>query len=914
VTVAIRHASGVRYPARGAFFSPSEAFPEYRHGHLASEPNAVYPLVRQLLFDAGLDRERFGTPDWNPLGQYVRPGASVFVLCNFVYHRRPQESEQDLFAKCIHGSVLRALVDYVLIAAGPRGRVRFGNSPLQGARWDDVLEQTGAAHTAAFYRERGLPVEPLDLRQYVVDRSLLGNVRHIDRRERPDEVVEVDLSADSLLSPIADEVSNPRFRVMDYDPQRTEAFHAGRSHRYVVHRAVLEADTVISLSKLKTHEKVGITCGLKGFVGTVAQKDCLAHHRFGSPKTGGDEYPARLWFLQPVSKFQNWLAGRPQGAPMQKPLQVVDWTARRVLKRTGMRMAGAWHGNDTAWRMSVDLARVVHHADVQGAMHAEQQRTHLSLIDGIVAGEGEGPLNPDPVDTGTLLFSDDVALGDRVACRWMGLEPQAIPLIREAFVPMTFPVTRASADPEAVLLNGAPLLETELHAPHPFRPAPGWAEHLRAPERTIAGVVRAKRLESRIDATAHEYALATTEAEKHREQLRLLNLEWKRIRSEHPYFRELNAPEQFDSLQQFLDTVPVTTRDVVREHGPRLASNARPAEFTRMTGGSTSQPVQLPAWKSEQAAIQPAMWWGRSWYGITPASRLFMLWGHSHLLGKGAAGWVKAQRLKASDRLLGYHRFSAYDLRPEAMRRAADALNAERPEYVIGYSVALDRFARVNADRRRELRSLGLKAIIATAEGFPSPDSAARLEELFGCPVAMEYGSVETGPIAYTRSTGGYVVFWRQYLLEGEPSATGFRVRVTSLYPRAFPLVRYDLGDEIELPGAARQNLIGITSFARVIGRCNDVVELTDGTVVHSEVFSHALRPCSSLDGFQIVHAQGRDLRIRYTSRERLSERAVEEIRERLARAHPLLGGVELEWVEALPQTVAGKTRMVVNG
>ena len=66
----------------------------------------------------------------------------------------------------------------------------------------------------------------------------------------------------------------------------------------MIHRDVLEADVVIHLSKLKTHEKVGITCGLKGFVGSVGHKDCLAHHRFGPPGRGGDEYPDSQAFLR----------------------------------------------------------------------------------------------------------------------------------------------------------------------------------------------------------------------------------------------------------------------------------------------------------------------------------------------------------------------------------------------------------------------------------------------------------------------------------------------------------------------------------------------------------------------------------------------------------------------------------------
>ena len=51
----------------------------------------------------------------------------------------------------------------------------------------------------------------------------------------------------------------------------------------------------------------------------------------------------------------------------------------------------------------------------------------------------------------------------------------------------------------------------------------------------------------------------------------------------------------------------------------------------------------------------------------------------------------------------------------------------------------------------------------------------------------MEYGAVEAGLGAHTHPSGDYPVFWRSHIL-------------TSLYPRAFPLARYEIGSEDTLP------------------------------------------------------------------------------------------------------------------
>jgi hypothetical protein len=476
VAVSIVSASAPRYPEPTDAYSPSEAYPEYRFGHRSAAPNPVYDMVRQSFLQLGLDAARCGTPAWNPLGGWIAPGSSVFILCNFVYHRRFQESERDFQAKCIHGSVLRALCDYVLIAVGETGRVRFGNSPLQSCVWAQVLEDTGAEVVREFYERHGAPVTAMDLRFFVAQRSLLGRVTSVEEREASSDAVEISLGKESLLSEIEGPAGRrARFRISDYQPKRIEAFHSGDLHRYVVHRAPLESDVVISLSKLKTHEKVGVTCGLKGFVGMVGHKDCLAHHRFGSAAIGGDEYPRHLRFLHGISAFQDWVNGREANAVLQAPAQITARTIHRVLRRMGVNMAGAWSGNDTAWRMTLDLARIAHYADLEGSLRPGVQRRHLSLIDGIVGGEGDGPLAPTPVDSGVLVFSDDVVAGDRLAARLMGLDPQAIPLIREAVRPSTHPLTdpgRAST----VVWNGAPREETAMTPVlgRAFLPPSGW--------------------------------------------------------------------------------------------------------------------------------------------------------------------------------------------------------------------------------------------------------------------------------------------------------------------------------------------------------------------------------------------------------------------------------------------------------
>ena len=257
--------------------------------------------------------------------------------------------------------------------------------------------------------------------------------------------------------------------------------------------------------------------------------------------------------------------------------------------------------------------------------------------------------------------------------------------------------------------------------------------------------LRARGLQGAIGDQREFYARPRMPAEIRTWQLQQFNQIWPAISERIPFYaalvREKKMPPRFESWEQFRSAMPIIDRAAVQTDGANLIDRTRPSDFVRTTGGSTSQPIQIPSWRSELEYGNKDMWFARSWFDIEPSDKLFLIWGHSHQLGRGIRGKLNAFRREMKDALLGYRRVSAYDLSEPAMRRAGKALLKFRPAWVMAYSVALDQFARANIDLANEFRALKLKAAIATGESFPRSDSAKRIAELFCCRVAMEYGA-----------------------------------------------------------------------------------------------------------------------------------------------------------------------------
>ena len=400
-------------------------------------------------------------------------------------------------------------------------------------------------------------------------------------------------------------------------------------------------------------------------------------------------------------------------------------------------------------------------------------------------------------------------------------------------------------------------------------------------------------------------------------QLKQFNRQWLAIRRDVPYFQHVTAqnrlPVRFSTWQEFREQVPLMDRRTIQSRRNEFVNKERAPDLWRSTGGSTAEPMQIPAWTSEGDFLAKDMWYARSWFGVSPADKLFLLWGHSHLLGTGVSGWLNATTREIKDRLLGYCRYSAYDLSESGLRLGAETLIDFRPAYVIGYAVALDRFAKVNRDRRADFHKLDLKVAIATAESFPTPESATLIADILGCRVVMEYGAVETGLVAHQRLDGHYSVFWRHYFVEGTESAEvpgTYEIVITGLYPRCFPLVRYRLGDLVATdPDEQSVN----QHFKAVIGRCNDYIALPNGNVVHSEAFTHAVKDIPSISAYQVVQSRDGIITLQYLATSSLKPNEVESIRRRLNQITPHLAGVRLQRVESLEQTIAGKTRRIVR-
>jgi phenylacetate-coenzyme A ligase PaaK-like adenylate-forming protein len=392
---------------------------------------------------------------------------------------------------------------------------------------------------------------------------------------------------------------------------------------------------------------------------------------------------------------------------------------------------------------------------------------------------------------------------------------------------------------------------------------------------------------------------------------------WKDCVTDVPYYDELVrrrvAPREIKCWDDFRN-IPELSRKDLQDQPEKFIRYSGPPELKRMTGGSTGTPVHFGVWKSEDRILRvlKLVLWQRA--GYQPNSRIFLIWGHSHLLGTGWRRHVRHAQRKLKDWLLGYRRVDAYSLSPERCKSIARRLVAFRPVGIIGYASALDYLVRTTAEFADEFSRCGCRFVMPASEMAPRPDSRGLLRQTFNCALIEEYGGVDFGQPAMRYEDEPFEVFPEHYLLEASrvetPTGAEQAAILTTLYHRYTPLIRYRPGDALQ--GAEKLGHGHVKRFANLAGRCHDMVWLGGGPAIHSMAVFHCIHAEKSVLNIQMV-LRDTGPRVRLAVTPEFDSSAEERVRHRLGQIAPQLSGVPIERAADIETTRAGKRRWLVD-
>ncbi|THF47637.1 phenylacetate--CoA ligase family protein [Flavobacterium supellecticarium] len=308
--------------------------------------------------------------------------------------------------------------------------------------------------------------------------------------------------------------------------------------------------------------------------------------------------------------------------------------------------------------------------------------------------------------------------------------------------------------------------------------------------------------------------------------------------------------------------------------------------FVNKTSGSSGDPFIFAKDKYVHALTWASFFYRFGWYGIDfNTSYQARFYG----IPLDKAGYYK-ERLK--DYLGNRYRFPIFDLSDGFLEQVLEKFKTQKFDYINGYTSSIVLFAKFLKARNIVLKTVcpTLKVCMVTSEMLFEEDKIL-LETQFGIPIVNEYGASELDLIAFQNPEGEWQVNTETLFVEildeqnkPVPNGQEGRIVITSLYNKAHPFIRYDIGDigALDESSTAKKTIL-----KKLTGRTNDVAILPSGKKAPGLTFYYITKSIIEDDGnvkeFIIKQIQRDTFEIDYVSDFELTADQIQKIEAAIA-------------------------------
>lgn len=351
-----------------------------------------------------------------------------------------------------------------------------------------------------------------------------------------------------------------------------------------------------------------------------------------------------------------------------------------------------------------------------------------------------------------------------------------------------------------------------------------------------------------------------------------------------PFYRNLNGSAVFTNW----DELPILNKSNLQlPLAERLSEDYSIKDiYINKTSGSSGHPFVFAKDKYSHALTWASNIYRFGWYGIDFNSSLQARFYGIPLDFMGN----KKERFK--DFLGHRYRFPIFDLSDAVLEKFLWHFKTKKFDYINGYTSSIVLFAKFLKRKNIVLKHVcpTLKVCIVTSEMLFEEDKIL-LEQQFGIALVNEYGASELDLIAFQNPEGEWQVnaetLFVEILDEDDrvlPYGEEGRIVITSLYNKAHPFIRYDLGD---IGALDERSTLKKPLLKKLTGRTNDVAILPSGKKSPGLTFYYVTKSIIEDDGnvkeFIIIQTGISTFEIEYVSGSELTAVQIQKIENAIA-------------------------------
>lgn len=362
------------------------------------------------------------------------------------------------------------------------------------------------------------------------------------------------------------------------------------------------------------------------------------------------------------------------------------------------------------------------------------------------------------------------------------------------------------------------------------------------------------------------------------------------------------------------DQIPVMTkRDLQQPLVERLSDDfSEKNVYINKTSGSSGDPFIFAKDKFCHALTWAVIQDRFGWFGLDfNSSKQARFYG----IPLDLKGYYK-ERFK--DALSKRYRFSVFDMSDATLERHLEKFKKTDFDYLNGYTSSIVQFAKFLDRKNIVLNTIcpSLKACVVTSEMLFENDKLL-MEKQFGVPVINEYGASELDLIAFQDKNDDWIVNSETLFVEildddNQPLPNGEegRVVITSLYNKAHPFIRYDIGD---IGILSEKSTVRKPILKNLIGRTNDFAILPSGKKAAGLTFYYITKSIVEDDGnvkeFVIEQTKIDTFKIKYVSSEPLNDSKIKIITDEMERYLEKGLTIDFERQDQLKRSKSGKLK-----
>ena len=366
------------------------------------------------------------------------------------------------------------------------------------------------------------------------------------------------------------------------------------------------------------------------------------------------------------------------------------------------------------------------------------------------------------------------------------------------------------------------------------------------------------------------------------------------------------------------NSIPVMTKKELQQPLEKRLSKGFSTQntYVNKTSGSSGDPFIFAKDKLSHALTWAVIQNRFSWYSLNFNSSLQARFYGIPLDKKG----YYKERFK--DFFSKRIRFSIFDLSDQALKNVLDSFKKNHFKYINGYTSAIVQFAKYLNRQQLVLTTVcpTLTSCVVTSEMLFDDDKKL-MEAQFGVPVINEYGASELDLIAFQNPKKEWQINSETLYVEilddaGNvlPYGKEGRVVITSLYNKAHPFIRYDIGD---IGVLSKNSTPKYPILEKLVGRTNDLVLLPSGKKAAGLTFYYITKSIIENDGvvkeFVIEQHTLDTFKVVYVSNQTLQEEKLTEIKKEMESYLETGLTILFERVSELKRSKSGKLKQFTS-